>query len=201
MYSNCSAHLVSAVLAEATGRSVLHYAREKLFDPLQIDTSDAYEGVEPLLDDWANAPPMFSPELERARFAWATDRQGIHLGAALLKLTTSDMLKLGELYLQEGNWNGRQVISPAWVRAATTPVTTSTAAAPPPYGYMWWTFELSNGHHAFAASGSYGNLVLVVPDFRLVLAVSSRPGGPHPIGAGLDALQPLMDYVILPPFE
>jgi CubicO group peptidase (beta-lactamase class C family) len=201
VYANCSAHLVSAVLAEATGRSVLDYAREKLFQPLHIDTSDAYEGVEPLLDDWANAPPMFSPEFERADFAWATDRQGLHLGAALLKLTTPDMLKLGELYLYEGIWSGRQVISPEWVRAATTPVTTSAAAEPPPYGYLWWTFKLSNGRQAFAASGSYGNLVLVVPDFRLVLAVSSRPGGSHPIGSGLDALQPLVEYVILPPFE
>ena len=69
VYSNASAHVVSAALRYATGRSVLDYARTRLFDPLGIRTRPAYEGVE----EFASVG-VFSEDFQRAGFAWGTDR-------------------------------------------------------------------------------------------------------------------------------
>jgi CubicO group peptidase (beta-lactamase class C family) len=92
LYSNISAHLVAAVLASALQRAdgdhprpVLDYARQKLFDPLGINTRPAL--TKPVPDD--------SPEFDRARFGWGTDPQGIPAGAFGLRLRTTDLLRIG----------------------------------------------------------------------------------------------------------
>jgi CubicO group peptidase (beta-lactamase class C family) len=96
-YSNSSAHLVSAVLTEAlrqadgsNPRTVLDYATEKLFKPLGIDTRNAYT---------ARFRPDDVAPFENAGFGWATDAQGIIIGAGNLRLRPADMLKFGQLYL------------------------------------------------------------------------------------------------------
>jgi CubicO group peptidase (beta-lactamase class C family) len=119
LYSNTSAHLVAAVLAAAIRRadgdhprSVVNYAREKLFDPLGVDTDPAF--VEPL-------PDTEAADFAVAGFGWGTDPQGIPVGAFGLRLTASDMMKLGELYLNDGAWHGRQIVPAEWVKQVTTP--------------------------------------------------------------------------------
>ncbi|MDX6323642.1 MAG: hypothetical protein QOF52_3500 [Propionibacteriaceae bacterium] len=167
-YSNSGSHLVGAVLAEATGRPVLDYAREQLFNPLGIKTRPAYEGFD------AGEP---TSQFEKDGFAWAADRQGIHTGCCWLKLTTPDMLKIGELYLNEGSWKGQRIVSAAWVRDSTTSQVTAEQLGPAGgYGYFWWLDQL-RGHRSYAAVGSFGQLMAVVPDLKLVVAVSSRPDG------------------------
>lgn len=104
------AHLLSPILVQATGRTVLAYARAELFDPLAIPTRP---GLEPRLD------PAHLSEYQRARFAWPVDPQGYNTGAAWIKLRPRDMAALGQLYLQHGRWNGRQLVPANWVRQAT----------------------------------------------------------------------------------
>jgi CubicO group peptidase (beta-lactamase class C family) len=186
-YSNLGAHLVTAVLAQATGRSVLDYARERLFDPLGIKTRPAYE-EEPLRDATADQPTR---DFVRAGFAWGTDRQGVNSGCCFLKLTAPDMVKIGELYLNRGVWHGRRIVSADWVRDSTAPQVTPDQLGPDGgYGYFWWRGEIRQ-HRAFFAQGSYGQLVAVFPDLKLVIAVSTRDhGGVEDIN-----LDPLVDVV------
>ena len=113
-YSNSSAHLVSAILAEAlrqadgsNPRTVLDYATEKLFKPLGIDTRNAYT---------ARFRPDDPAPFEKAGFGWATDAQGINIGAGGLRLRPADMLKFGQLYLDHGRWQGKQLVPEKWVR-------------------------------------------------------------------------------------
>jgi CubicO group peptidase (beta-lactamase class C family) len=113
-YSNSSAHLVSAVLAQAlrqsdgpNPRTVLDYATERLFKPLGIDTRNAYT-VRFRPDD----PTPF----ENAGFGWATDAQAINIGAGGLRLRPADMLKFGQLYLDHGKWHGKQLVPEKWAR-------------------------------------------------------------------------------------
>ena len=101
-YTDAGVHVVAATLAEAIDRPILDYAREKLFDPLEVNTRPAWQGW-----DTGSAGNGF----DKPGFAWATDRSGINLGGYGLKLTAPDMIKLGELYLNSGNWNGRQIVS------------------------------------------------------------------------------------------
>jgi CubicO group peptidase (beta-lactamase class C family) len=85
-----------------------------------------------------------------------------------------------ELYLGQGTWHGRRVVPAQWVRRSTTPVQLASQEDGSSYGLLWWLFEL-DGHSAYAASGSFGQGVVVVPDLRLVVAFSSREDGPAPL--------------------
>ena len=168
-YSNESSHLLSPILAQATGRSVLDYAREKLFTPLGISTDNAAEPVlrEDNIDAYESAPG----------FGWAVDPQGYHFGAGGLKLTAPDQAKIGQLYLDKGQWDGRQVVSAAWVEDSTrahAPAAGRVTLAQD-YGYQWWVTTAA-GHPAYAAMGYAGQLIEVVQDLELVVVVASAFG-------------------------
>ena len=163
-YASVGSHLLSAILAEATGRTVLDYARERLFDPLGISTQPA---AEPL------AVIENLPDYEAASFAWPVDPQGHHRGDAFLKISAPDMAKLGRLMLTGGRWDGEQIVSTRWVTESTrahVPAHGNNTADR--YGYQWW-IPTADGHGAFAASGYGGQLIEVVPDLDLVVVVSS----------------------------
>ena len=187
-YSNSGAHIVTAVLANATGRSVLDYAREKLFDPLGIKSRPAYEGFD------AGEPKS---DFDKPGFAWAADRQGVNTGCCLLKLTAPDMIKIGELYLNQGDWHGRRIVSEDWVRTSTKVHVTGEDAEPGAgYGYFWWLFNTAEEQPIVAAQGAFGQFIVIAPEHRLVIAVSTRDTGDPDIssvGRIIDA--------IISPFE
>ncbi len=190
VYSNASSHLVSAVLAAALQRadgddprSVLDYAREKLFDPLEINTRPAF--TKPIFDD--------TEEFLQARFGWSTDPRGISMGPFGLRLSPPDLVKLGEVYLNDGVWHGQRIVPAEWVQQVMTP-----GEADPQYGLMWWLYTW-NGHQVYAAQGSDGHLILIVPDQRSVTAISSTNRQEYAIGN--DALFPLMNELIIPTLD
>lgn len=167
-YSNSSAHLVSAVLAQAlrqadgsNPRTVLDYATEKLFKPLGINTRNAYT---------ARFRPDHPAPFEKAGFGWATDAQGINIGAGGLRLRPADMLKFGQLYLDHGKWQGQQLVPEEWVAASVAPSPASSR-----YGFMWWLDKTPSGDSAYTAAGFGGQLIVVVPEHRLVVAIASQP--------------------------
>ena len=142
-------------------RSVLEYAREKLFDPLEIDSSGARE-ERVLLSD---------PAYDRlTRFDWATDAAGLNTACCLLRLRPADMIKFGELYLGGGVWHGKQILPAGWVEQTMTPGEVS-----PQYGLMWWLDIDLHGHPAWLAQGWAGQLIAVVPEHQLVVAIGSVP--------------------------
>jgi CubicO group peptidase (beta-lactamase class C family) len=196
-YSDYGAHLLAPILVQATGQSVLAYARAKLFDPLGIVTRP---GSEPLFDE------AHRPEYQRAGFAWPVDPQGFHTTAFFLKLRPRDMATFGQLFLQDGQWNGRQVIPTAWVHQATTAQAgkafpdlgasaPGSAFNPTNYGYFWWV-EPAAGVTAYYALGAGGQLVEVVPDLHLVIVVSSNVDAMHGADVTGDELQHLVDAIV-----
>ncbi len=167
-YSNSSSHLVSVILAEAlrqadgsNPRTVLDYATAKLLKPLGIDTRNAYT---------ARFRPDDPAPFENAGFGWATDSQGINIGAGGLRLRPADLLKFGQLYLDHGRWQGKQLIPEKWVTDSVAPSPASSQ-----YGMMWWLDTTPSGGPAYAAMGFGGQMILVVPQHRLVVAVASQP--------------------------
>ena len=140
-------------------------AGEKLFDPLGIDTRPAWQGWD------------IEVGLRKPGFGWGTDREGTNSGCCLLKLTAPDMLKIGQLYLDEGLWQGRQLVSPQWVKESTTnQLTTEQTTSEGPYGYLWRTGNIES-HPYFAAAGSHGQWIIVVPDSRLVVVTACDESG------------------------
>ena len=94
-------------------------------------------------------------------------------GHSWLKLRPDDLAKIGQLYLDRGTYGGRQVVPSAWVSEATTnqseaPVTGSGGDG---YGFMWWV-RSADDDPAYAALGSGGQLIEVVPNLRLVVVTA-----------------------------
>jgi CubicO group peptidase (beta-lactamase class C family) len=170
VYSSQGAHLLSAVLAKATGMSVLEYARSHLLDPLDIDTSNAYQGT---------AGPEDMEAYEAADFAWPVDSTGLSLGWNSLKLSPSDLAKLGQLYLDGGRWKGEQLVSSSWVQQATegqeeNVSMTNNNIAGTGYGYGWWRID-SGSSPAYFMGDVSGQLLEVVPSHSMVVVVASQP--------------------------
>ena len=115
VYSNESAHLLSAIVADVSGQSTLEFARAKLFDHFGMGTDGAFE---PVLSDHIDAATVEA--YERASVAWPVDPQSYHDGAGGLRLPARDMAKFGYLYLNGGRWDGSQLIQGDYVAAATS---------------------------------------------------------------------------------
>jgi CubicO group peptidase (beta-lactamase class C family) len=167
-YSNATSHLLSAVVADATGQSPLAFARARLFGPLGIASAKAPEPVVV-----AHPSQAAVKTYEQAPVAWPTDPQRYHMGYSGLKLPSRDLAKFGYLYLNGGRWDTTQVIPAGYVAASTRPHST-----PPPdgpgesYGYQWWVTSQA-GHPSFRAVGYGGQLIEVVPDLDLVVVITS----------------------------
>jgi len=138
-YSSGVSHLLSAIIEEATGMQTMSFAREYLFGPLGI-----------------------------SRVSWITDPRGTAFGAGGLRLTPRDMAKFGQLYLQDGIWDGKQVITAEWVEASVTRQVSAHGAASY-YGYQWWV----RGDGTFAAHGYRGKRIFVIPDLEMVVVFTA----------------------------
>lgn len=91
-----------------------------------------------------------------------------------LRLRTVDMARLGQLFLQRGTWEGRQLVPEAFVAAATQQ---QNAGGPPvslPYGYLWWVVPSPTPPATFFASGLGGQFIWVHPPSRLVIATTAK---------------------------
>lgn len=86
---------------------------------------------------------------------WVHDPNNITTGGWGLTLTVREMARFGQLYLNNGFWNGKQIIPQDWIAKSTAPNLNH-------YGYMWWLFE-NHGLDAFAAMGDGGNTICCVP--------------------------------------
>ncbi len=108
---------------------------------------------------------------------WETDNQGFTNGASGLQLTTRDMLAVGNLVLDGGAAGGRELVSAAFVEAATRQqVSTGTdpANVTQAYGYGWWIGTSAAGQTFALAAGYGGQFIVVVPASRSVVAATAR---------------------------
>lgn len=156
-YSAEGAHLLSAILTRATGKSTCEFANQVLFGPIGMSL------IEPriLAPDEMSFDTLFGKEMK----GWANDPQGITTGGWGLTMTPDDMARFGLLYLEQGAWNGEQIIPAPWVSASGTNNRYH-------YAYMWW--QLDFGHTpAFAAMGDGGNMICCIPQKDLVVSIAS----------------------------
>jgi CubicO group peptidase (beta-lactamase class C family) len=186
VYSNVGPYLLSAVLARATGRSTLAYARRELFDPLGINSQPAFEGPMAQRDN----PDVVSTN----SFRWLRDPDRVHAGSYGLALTARDMVKIGELWLNGGVWHGRRILDADYITQASTNQVPELEGKIRGYGYLWWVTPLAT-HGSYSASGRYGQLITVVPDLRAVIVISSRA---LETAASVEDHLAMMDAAIVP---
>ncbi|WP_346897061.1 serine hydrolase domain-containing protein [Clostridium sp. UBA7503] len=96
-------HILSGILVKATGQSVLNFARENLFSPLEINVG--HNVVLPNKEEHLAFPK------DKNVSGWVVDPEGINTAGWGLTLTPMDMAKIGQLYLSNGIWNDKQIIT------------------------------------------------------------------------------------------
>ena len=106
---------------------------------------------------------------------WETDPRGISIGGSGLHIKTEDIARFGQLYLQKGMWNGRQLVPASWVQEATSRQT-SNGSSPNSdwdqgYGYQFWLFP--GEKRRFALLGVYGQSIFVDPELKLVMVITA----------------------------
>jgi CubicO group peptidase (beta-lactamase class C family) len=151
-YDDEGTNLVAIILRRAVGGNIGEFAKNELFGPLQID-----------------------------RYLWIVDGDGNLPGFSGLLLTGRDMAKIGLLYIQQGRWRERRVVSKAYVLDSTRAhIDGSMPGLQAGYGYLWWTRPTREGAAAYFASGVRSQLIANFPDRNLVMALASAstlPGG------------------------
>src|SRR5213594_2154549 len=144
LYNTAGTYVQSAIVQKVTGLTVLDYLRPRLFEPLGIENP-----------------------------TWDTSPQGISLGGYGLRLRTEDIAKFGQLYLQKGSWNGKQLLPAEWVTMATAKQT-SNGSNPKSdwnqgYGFQFWRCR----HNAYRGDGAFGQYCVVMPEQDAVVAITS----------------------------
>lgn len=153
-YCSSNMHLLSAIITRTTGMSAMAFAQKHLFEPLGIK-----------------------------EVFWPSDPQGINHGWGDLQMHPLDMAKIGYLYLNKGEWNDTQILSPDWVEESTQKQI-SLAKGEMRYGYGWW---ISGGKFSgmYAAVGRGGQRIFVRPEEDIVVVVTAG-------GVELEELSPFL---------
>lgn len=143
LYNNMATYMLSAIITKVTNLSLHAYLYPRLFEPLGITC------------EWDSCP------------------KGINFGAFGLSLTTEAIAKFGQLYLQEGKWDGQQLIPADWVREATAyQVATNREDSSDwdqGYGYQFWRCR----HDAYRGDGAFGQFCIVLPDKDTVIVTTA----------------------------
>jgi CubicO group peptidase (beta-lactamase class C family) len=150
-YSNAGVHLLGALLAHTVKQPLDEFAQEALLTRLGIP-----------------------------RRHWDTDAQGQVWGSGTLHLTPREMLRLGQLVLQEGWWQKRSVLPAAWIRQMTSARVEGYTFMDglPEYGWLWW-LPGPDETPGFYATGYGGQYIAVFPALDLVVVMTGQVGH-HP---------------------
>jgi len=152
----------SGVLVKATGQSVLDFATENLFSPLGITVEGNVI--------FRTAKEQFAFNKATDISGWVSDQKGINSGGWGLTLSPMDMAKIGQLYLDGGAWDGKQIVSADWISQSTREHT-RWKEINMAFGYLWWIVD--NKEHVFAAIGDGGNMVYVNMKKRIVVSIAA----------------------------
>ena len=148
-YNTGGSHLLSGIIKKATGRNTYEFAKTNLFDKIGMKS-----------------------------VSWPNDPQGVSFGGAWLEMTTRDAARFAYLYLNQGNWNGEQVISKSWIEKSTRKQSAGRRWDPycgGDYGYQWWINEYQ-GYETFFAWGAREQYILVTPELNLIAIFTSSFG-------------------------
>ncbi|MGI9622227.1 MAG: serine hydrolase domain-containing protein [Acidimicrobiales bacterium] len=145
-YNSGATAVIGRLIAKGSGRSLLDYAEEKLFAPLDI-----------------------------AEFEWVRGKDGEHIASSGLRLRPLDLAKIGEMLLDDGRWNGRQVVPADWLEQSFT-----SPASPDDtnYGYQWWlspggSDQAADDPRWVAGLGNGGQILYLAPDLDLLVVINA----------------------------
>jgi len=144
LYNTGATYMLSAIVQKLTGQTLIEFLKPRLFEPLGIEN------------------PL-----------WEVSPEGINTGGFGLSIVTRDIARFGQLYLQKGMWEGKQLIPAAWVEEASSKHI-SNGDDPESdwaqgYGYQFWRCR----HGAYRGDGAFGQYCVVMPEQDAVMAITS----------------------------
>ena len=144
LYNSGASYMLSSIVRQVTGQNVHAYLKSRLYMPLGITGA-----------------------------TWTENAEGVNMGASNLRIRTEDIGKIGQLYLQRGKWNGRQLVSKDWVALATKKEIDTGKQDSSwgfGYGFQFWL----NPPGGFRADGAYGQYSMVFPEKDTVVVITSE---------------------------
>ena len=178
MYNSGATYMCSAIVQKLTSQRILDYLTPRLFEPLGIYGA-----------------------------TWEVCPRGINTGGWGLSVPTEALAKFGQLYLQKGVWQGRQLLPAAWIEEATTRKIQQSAPAKPArpneqndwlqgYGYQFWRCL----HNAYRGDGAFGQFMVVMPEQDAVVTINAEAGNMQSeLDLVWDHLLPALHTQPLPP--
>lgn len=143
-YNTPATYMCSAIVQKVTGKTVLEYLKPRLFDPLGFK----------------------DPK-------WGTSPQGVTLGGYGLFARTEEIAAFGQLYLQKGKWQDKQLVPESWVKEATSKHVSNGVNEKSDwaqgYGYQFWRSR----HGSFRGDGKDGQFCIVLPEQDAVIAITA----------------------------
>lgn len=151
-YSNLTYSWLAIMLHRACGTDLKTYAQEHLFQPLDTEVGE-----------------------------WLQDRDGYYIGSGGIHVTARDAARFGWLYLNEGEYQGEQIVPADWVRDSlrtysekTRSYGSSLSFRDLGYGYGWWTARVGDHHFSFAW-GHGGQLIVLLDELDMVIVTTADP--------------------------
>ena len=142
-YTSIDTHVVGMVARGATGRSIPDLMSEKLIAPLGLEQDPLY----------------------------LTDGVGVAFVLGGLNITTRDYARFGQMILQNGEWQGQQIVPADWIAASTVP-SARTEPGKIGYGYQWW-IPVGAASGQFMGRGIYGQYLYIDRDAGVVVVTTS----------------------------
>jgi CubicO group peptidase (beta-lactamase class C family) len=144
VYNSGASYMLSAIVQKTTGERLIDYLQPRLFEPLEIENP-----------------------------TWQESPQGIAAGGYGLSIKTEDIARFGQLYLQKGRWQGKQILPEDWVEEATK---YQIANGDDPYRRDWtqgYGYQFWRGRHGvYRGDGVFGQFCIVMPEQDAVLAIT-----------------------------
>jgi CubicO group peptidase (beta-lactamase class C family) len=150
-YCSGGMHLLSGIISQTTGSSALEFARRELFQPL---------GIEEVI--------------------WPSDPQGVSRGWGDLHLRPRDMAKIGYLWVNQGRWEGRQIVPTEWMQAATQAHSHPNFGSGE-YGYGFWVYPKRKPPE-YEALGRGGQRINVTAAKNIIVVFTGGEFEPGDIG-------------------
>ena len=145
MYNSGASHLLSAIIQRTSGMNTLDFAKQYLFEPLNIQN-----------------------------VTWVYDPQGVYHGGGTMNMTSRDMAKIGYLYLNNGMWNGTQIFSSDWASRSSSEYinlgTYDPSLSHAGYGYQMWNIPSMGVYYAV---GMYGQSIYIFPAYDLIVVFTA----------------------------
>jgi len=170
IYSTGTSHLLSVILTRATGISTRQFANRYLIGPMDMKIG-----------------------------GWDRDPQGYYMGGNNMAVSPRDLIKIGSLMMNVGQYQGKQIVSREWVMDSIQ-IYTRSNYNPYNYGYMWWRRPVGN-YQLFFAWGNGGQYILILPELDAVVSITSDLGRSNGSRRYQDRIFRYIEYTLIPYLE